>query len=485
MIAKRLKMLGVGADIGLTVTLQVVGALVAYAFQIMVLRSLTKDESGIYFLAISYITIASGLADFGLVATVMPRMAVAGGETTPAFKAGFVLRGLMLLIGGILLNVVLSLSGKGDLLIVVNIAYITAIFGAKATGLRQFLDILWRLRGRTYVLTAIGVFDMVLGLVALLALWHYGDPTVQRVMLIFALCNLPGFVVVTMPWISRLHRSGVFRQKIPPRYYHALFLASLPVGLMGVLGQISGQLEPLVLDGFMSKADIAAYTAGTRPLIGLGFLATSLAFGLAPLVAQYSKGTRSDSSLDFIVSVGVRIIGVIGLGICTVCALFSEQIILLAGREYVADAYILRMFSVINGLSFLVVMFDQFLLAMGRRKETLYGAIIYFVVALGLETLIIRDWGIMGMLYAKLAAICCLIVFQTMMLGREVRGAALKAIRHLLPSAVVLAVVVTLTGGLELGIRAVVVLGTTLGTVLLMRTVRISELRLLRTMNVT
>lgn len=485
MIAKRLKMLGVGADIGLTVSLQVVGALVAYAFQIMVLRSLSKEESGIYFLAISYITIASGLADFGLVATIMPRLAVAGGEATPAFKAGFVLRGVMLLVGGALLNVILAVAGKWALLVLVNLAYITSIFGAKATGLRQFLDVLWRLRGRTYVLTAIGVFDTILGVSGLFLLWRYGTPTVTTVTLIFALCNIPGFVVVTVPWISRLRRTGFFRQKIPLRYYRALFLASLPVGLMGALAQVSGQLEPLVLDGFMSKADIAAYTAGTRPLIGLGFVAVTLAFGLSPLVAQHAKGTRTDSSFDFIISVAVRLIGVLGLGICTVCALFSDQIMLIAGREYVADAYILRVFSVINGLTFLVIMFDQFLLAMGRRKQTLYGAILYFALALGLETLIIGQWGIMGMLYAKLAAICCLILFQLYMVGADVRAAAVKALGNLLPAAAVLLVAVILTSGLDLWVRVPVVLVPTLGTLLLMRTVRLDELRALRTMKVT
>lgn len=485
MISKRLKMLGVGADIGLTVSLQVVGALAAYGFQIMVLRSLSKEESGIYFLAISYITIASGFADFGLVATVMPRLAVAGGEATPAFKAGFALRAGMLLVVGILMNAIMAVAGRWDLLGLVNLAYISSIFGAKATGLRQFLDILWRLRGRTYVLTAVGVFDMLLGVAGLFLLWHYGEPTVMTVTLIFALCNIPGFVAVTFPWISRLRRSGFFRQKIPARYYRTLFLASLPVGLMGALAQVSGQLEPLVLDGFMSKADIAAYTAGTRPLIGLGFVAVTLAFGLAPLVAQHARRARSDSSFDFIISVAVRLIGVLGLGICAMCALFSEQIMLIAGREYVADAYILRMFSIINGLTFLVIVFDQFLLAMGRRKQTLYGAILYFVLALGLETLIIGRWGIMGMMYAKLAAVCCLVLFQLVMVGDEVRRSAARALGNLLPTAAVLLGAALATVHLDLWMRVPAVLVPTLGALLLMRTVKISELKMLRKMNVT
>lgn len=485
MIIKRLKRLGVGADIGLTVSLQVVAALVAYAFQIVVFRSLTRDDSGMYVLAISYITIASGLADFGLIATVTPRLAVGGGEAAPAFKAGVVLRAIMLLAGWVILNAYMAIAGKWELVMLVNLAYFAAIISAKTTGLRQFFDLLWRLRGRTYVVTAIGVFDMLLGLAALVLLALTGEPTLMKVMLIFTFCNVPGFIIMVFPLVSRLRNAGFFRKKIPWRFYRTLFLTSLPVGLMVVLAQSSGQLETLVLDGFMSTADIAAYNAGTRPLIGLSFVATTLGFGLAPLVAQHMKRSRTDASLDFIISVGLRVIGVIALAVCVVCNLFAEQIMLLAGRQYVPDAYILRIFSAINGVSFLVIMFDQFLLAMGKRKQTLYGALLYFVVALGLEALIIRDWGIAGMMYAKLAAVCCLLVFQIGMVGREVRGAAIKALAHLIPPALVLAMALMVTVELAFPIRVAVVAALVAGAVILTRTLRLSELRTIRSMNVT
>lgn len=485
MIRKRLRRLGVGADIGLTVTLQVMAAVVSYAFQVMVFRSLTAEESGIYFLAISYITIASGLADFGLIATITPRLAVAGGEATPAFKAGLVLRAVMLVAGWLLLNAYLAIARKWDLMPLVNVASLAVVIGAKTTGVRQFFDLLWRLRGRTYVLTAVGVFDMVVGLAALVLLALFGEPTPMKVMLIFTLCNLPGFVIVSFPFVRRLRANGFFQQKIPFGYYRAVFLMSLPVGLMVILGQTSGQLETLVLEGFMSHADIAAYTAGSRPLIGLSFVATTVGFGLAPLVAQHVKRTRTDASFEFIISVGLRLIGVVALAMCAVCGLFAEQIMRIAGPQYVDEAYILRVFSAINALSFLVIMLDQFLLAMGKRRESLYGALIYFAAALGLEVVIIRDWGISGMLYAKMVAICCLLAFQIAMVGQEVRRAALKAIGNLIPSAAVLLAALVFTGGLDLPIRVAVVTAAVLATMLLMRTIRVSELRMLRTMRVT
>ena len=148
-----------------------------------------------------------------------------------------------------------------------------------------------------------------------------------------------------------------------------------------------------------------------------------------PIVAQYAKGVRSDHSFEFIISLGLRILGGIGLGISVVCFLFAESIMTIFGAQFTHYAYILRIYSIINGLTYLVVMFDQFLLATGRRKQTLYGALIYFLLALALEPVTIRQWGIRGMMYAKLIAICCLIAFQITRFPGEIRLAALKGMK--------------------------------------------------------
>ena len=117
-------------------------------------------------------------------------------------------------------------------------------------------------------------------------------------------------------------------------------MAALPVGLMGLLGQTSGQLETLVIEAstVMTRADIAAYNAGIRPLLGSVFIATAFSFGLVPIVAQYAKGVRSDHSFEFIISLGLRILGGIGLGISVVCFLFAEPIMTIFGAQFTHDA---------------------------------------------------------------------------------------------------------------------------------------------------
>ncbi|MBS1913542.1 MAG: hypothetical protein JST22_16260 [Bacteroidetes bacterium] len=486
-IGARLRKVGVGADIGLTVVLQVISAVAAFAFQAKFLRALSPEDSGLYFLAISYITIGAGLGDFGIAAAVFPRLSVARGEIPPAFRAALVLRTFTLVASMVVLNLYLMARGKWDLLPLFNVGALSVFISGKATGLRQLVEMIWRMRGRTYVVTLLAVIDSVIALAAVVIMAMAGRLTLYWLMIIFTASSIPGCIAVVLPMIPQMRASEAFRIHIPRRYYIALLTASLPVAAMIVLGQTSAQLETLVIDSYtaMSHADIASYNAAVRPLTGLIFVATTLGFGLAPLISQHARGVRSDYSLSFIVSLAVRLVGVISLGLCLVCGLFGEQVMGVFGKEYVNDAYILRIFSVISALTFTVVVFDQFLLALGKRKQTLMGATLNLGLALLTEPITIRMWGIRGMMYSKGLALCCLILFQLTRMKPEARVAAWKGLLRLIPSAAVLLAALLFTVNYALPVRAVIAAVALLGMLLLMKTVRLEELRTLRRLRVS
>ncbi|MEP7220167.1 MAG: polysaccharide biosynthesis C-terminal domain-containing protein [Bacteroidota bacterium] len=486
MSAKRVKMLGVGADIGVTVALQVLGSAVAFLFQMLVLRALSKDDSGIYFLVNSYVTIASGLGDFGLAAVITPRLSVARGEATPAFKVAVHIRIAALLVSWILLNLYLVIIGQGQLLLLTNAAYLWVLLSSRATGLRQLYEILWRLRGRTYVITAITMIDATIGLVGLYLVYRFGHVTTLEALFISSVCNLPGFIVVMIPIISRLRASGVMRVRIPRRFYTGMVMASLPVGLMGFLGQVSGQLETLVIgmSRTMTTSDISAFNAATKPLIATLFIAVAVSYGVVPIIAQSTKGVRNDHSFAFIVSLTLRILGVIGMGGAVVAMLFAREIMSIFGPQFIGDAYILKMYSLVSALVYLVVMFDQFLLAIGQRKQTLYGAMLYLGIALVTELFAVRSWGISGLIFAKTFATFCMLAFQASRFSPEIRIAILKATARLLPSIGVMAAALLLTGEMELIPRSLIVILSTLGAVLLSRAVTVAELVTLKSMRI-
>ena len=106
-------------------------------------------------------------------------------------------------------------------------------------------------------------------------------------------------------------------------------------------------------------------------------------------------------------------------------------------------------------------------------------------VALALEPVTIRQWGIRGMMYAKLIAICCLIAFQITRFPGEIRLAALKGMSRLLPSIVVFGVGLAATTSLDTWPRGGVVAALVAATALATRTVSFAELKALKTMRIT
>jgi O-antigen/teichoic acid export membrane protein len=234
----------------------------------------------------------------------------------------------------------------------------------------------------------------------------------------------------------------------------------------------------------MTTSDISAFNAATKPLIATLFIAVAVSYGVVPIIAQSTKGVRNDHSFAFIVSLTLRILGVIGMGGAVVAILFAREIMSIFGPQFVGDAYILKMYSLVSALVYLVVMFDQFLLAIGRRKQTLYGAMLYLGIALVTELFAVRSWGISGLIFAKTFATFCMLAFQGSRFSPEIRIAILKATARLLPSIGVMAAALLLTGEMELMPRSLIVIPSTICAVLLSRAVTVAELVTLKSMRI-
>lgn len=485
MLQRRLRRLGVGADIGLTTVLQVLNSVVAFGIQAVVVRTLSKEAAGTYFLAQSVITIAASIGDFGIAAVVYPRLSIVKGVETPAFKAGVILRLLMIFVSWALTNAYLFFLGNPGLMLVVNVGYLMIFFSTRLSGMRQFLEILWRLQGRTYIFTGLATFEMAGTLAALLVLAYTHDLTVLSIMVTWVIAGVPGFFIILWPLWKTLRDSHYMQSALSNRYYRSIFLASLPIALMGVAGQMFAQLETLVINHFLTLADVSAYNAATRPLTGAIVLPMALSVGLIPIVAQAYRSVRADVSISFVISLAVRIILLVNLAMCAVCFVFSEQIMMIFGRQYLSEAYILRVYSITNGFVFLVIVFDQFLLAVGRRRQTLYGALFSFFLALILEASLVGRFGMMGILFSKMFSVLCLITFQLYVSRIDVRQAALAGFRRMLLPAVVLAVALVATIPIDnVILRGLIVFAAVGGAIFGTRGVLLSEIRTLKELRV-
>lgn len=481
MAGSRLRVLGVGTDVSVTAVLHGGAALLGFAFQAILLRNLSKEDAGTYFLAIAAAMVAGGLADFGIAATILPRISILSNSSSPTFRAALNLRALSLAISGILLFGFLLFTGTTLPTAVGLAAFGSILFSAKGTGIRQLYELIWRLRGRTYVVGALSMFDMVLGVIALIVLAWAGELTLLTAALVAGLSGVPTFMASVLPIHRSLVKSPDWRRPIPRRLYKAILLSSLPIAGLAFLGQLSAQLETLVLDVVrLGEREIAAYNAAIRPLTALIFLATTFAFGLNPLVSQVFKRVRKDVDLAFLAGIGVRVLGSVALVILGVGWVHAQDLMRIFGPEYMREAYILRIYGCVSLIAFQVVLFDQFLMALGRRTVTLIGGLMQVSLALTLELLVVGRWGLPGLVAAKGLSMIALVGYQLWRVPGNARSAALQGHLRLLATGIALAASLFLTEGVNEFVRGPVIVAVVVTSLILFRVVTREDLRRLR-----
>lgn len=476
-----LRRVGVGTDIGTTVLLQGVSALLAYLVNRTVTRSLGPDGWDAYSLCMhNYILIGTAVADFGIIAVAMPRLAAARGEFSPAFGASLGLRLVTCFLGLVVAVALTLIYGNYELLLPVIVGFGAVLVSGKMTGLRQVPEMIWRLKGRTWVISLIAVIDAVLLLGTLFLLDHYNALTVLTAMIALVATNIPGFLVVMLPIYRSYRESGYAGKRIPKNYYRGILVAALPIAAMAVTAQFFARAELLVIDATIGREYVGDYVAGILPLAGTLFFAVSVGVGLWPLLSQIHRRTRVDITAGWVISLGSRLLGGIAIGISMVCFLFAEQIMAFFDPAYVEYAYILRIYSITSGLEYLVVFFDQTLLAVEMRKQMMIGTLFSLGLVLIFQFIAIQSWGIPGILIGKIAALVCKIAYQLFVLGKDIRSGALKAFLRLGAAALPPALALIATTTLPLLPRAAIVLTVTMISLIALRVIDWNELKVLR-----
>jgi O-antigen/teichoic acid export membrane protein len=476
----------VGADTALTGVMAAAAAGGNYAFRLVVLGILaTPEQAGLYQLMLAYLSMASSLADFGLSSSLMPRLAVARGPNSPALRASVVLRTATIAITWIGLDLYLWLSGHGELLMPINIAFVGTFISSRLLGMRNTTELLWRLKGRSWINAAFVVLDSLLGLLALLFVAQYTTVTVTTVAIIWTATALPGFVLSLLPLLPELRRSERLWRPIPARYYRAFAMSAYPVGFTLFIGQISGQLETLVLNWAGTLADVGYYGVSIAPLNGVLFIPSVVGVGLGPVVSQLFRGARGDISLAWFTSMATRLIGLIAIAITGTAIVFADELLKLFPAAYAGGGYIVRLYALTTALVFLVVVYDGFLIAIEYRRRLLTGAVGTLILALVLEVMLITRFGVTGLLVAKMIALVCLIAFQLVSFPREMRSGALAGLGRVLIPVAAFAVAYVATQELALAWRAVATIGGVLATVALFRTISFDEIRRIRSVGLS
>ncbi len=477
---------GVGNDIGLTVVLQGLGAVVAYGTMIAVTRLVDADLFDQYALAQVYVAAGAAIFDFGIVAVTYPRIAVGDPVTSPALLTSYLLRLLIFPVAALIIALFAWASGVVDLLPAILIGLSVALVSAKFTGMRQVSEMVWRVEGKTWIIAVVALADALLFLTMVLIFGQSHDLGPVELFSMLLVANVPGFLAISIPILRRLLpllKSGLARAR--PKYARGVLLGALPIAVMGLSAQLFGKIEPLVINGALGLENVGDYTVAVAPLIGTIFIPMTIAVGLLPLIAQVNARKREDIGLDTLYSAGLRLLAavavVVGLGV----AVYAEQILSLFGPEYVDDAWILQIYSITNLLEYMVIYLDQGFIALGMRKEVMIGTIMALFLALALQVGMVPYLGLLGILIGKVGALLGKLLYQYRYSLPPSRKGIVHGFLRLVPVVASAALLFYLTDSLSPLYRGMIVMPAMLVVLVLTRVVDIAELQHIRKLRIS
>ncbi|MGE3800761.1 MAG: hypothetical protein AB7H80_07055 [Candidatus Kapaibacterium sp.] len=403
----------VGSDISLTVFLQGLTGLLALGLQPLIARKLGPNGWSTYSLCMqTYATIGSAILDFGIFAFVFPKVAVSKNFASLPFASAIALRIPTFLLATIVTLGVAFAFGNGEYWYLILSGLFVVFIGSRFPGMRQVMEMIWRNTGRTWVAAGVGVLDMGLFILALLLIPEIAANSVISVIVTFFVANVPGFLIITIPIIRRYLQTPNAPRRVPIRYLKRVAIGSSPIALMVLSAQVFGRVEPLIINAVFGEDLVGGYMAAILPIGGTAFIASTIGIGLQPLIAQAWRGTRNDVKGEWILSIGTRILGSVGILIGVFCFIYAEPILSLFGPKFIASAWILRIYALTNLLELMVMFYDQSLIGINKHREVMGATIGALILALILQIIGVIFWGLPGILFGKMATVACKIVYQ-------------------------------------------------------------------------
>jgi len=193
---------------------------------------------------------------------------------------------------------------------------------------------------------------------------------------------------------------------------------SLPIGISGIVGTLSIELDKLVVGRFFNTETLAIYENASREL-PLAIVSVSITAVLLPKLVTYLKERKSNEAIR-LWGQAVTISYIIMCFMVTMCIVFAEPIMtFLYSEKYLPGISNFRVFSLI--VLFRVTYFGIILNASGKTKFILYSSVLSLVMNLILNLILINTLGLMGPSIATLLSMAVIAVCQLIFTSRVVK----------------------------------------------------------------
>ena len=184
---------------------------------------------------------------------------------------------------------------------------------------------------------------------------------------------------------------------------------SVPIGLASVVGQLSIELDKLIIGRFFSTEDIAIYTNAAREM-PVTIIASALTAVLMPRLVRLLKDRKYDDAIRIwgnSIEISFIIICFVSFGLIV----FAPEVIsLLYSDKYLPGVGVFRVYSLV--LLLRVTYFGMILNSIGKTKFIFYSSIISLILNVILNYIFYLIFGFIGPAYASFLSILLVQMLQ-------------------------------------------------------------------------
>jgi O-antigen/teichoic acid export membrane protein len=383
-----------------------------YAGQLIIARSLTRNEYADYVVAINFVTLFALFADLGLTPMLTRMFSEAeerraqGGEDRRGVLLGSALllrTGLAAIVSGVILLASRWMGYSTDAIFLINITIVTLFISSRVTIVRSVGESLVRSQGKYQLAVFFAAIDaLVFAGTLYYSYLHRLDVT--RTGIIYAFCHLPGFILLTITVIRWARREHV-KIRVDPKLLRMLLSVGVPLMFGTAFYTIHTTADPLFLKKLSTPLEVSAFGASVRFYAAVIFVPMVLSGILAPEVTRLLA--RGDGlQIRRLVDLAIR--GLLVFAATTalfITCLSAPVVTLILGGKY-ADAAPLVM---VIAWTFIPVCFATLLVEVAVASGKLWSSALYMgvvmIVTLTGDLLFVGPFGALGATLTKTAAV--------------------------------------------------------------------------------
>lgn len=308
--------------------------------QLMIARLLTRTEYAEFTVSISFVAIMALLADLGM-APLFTRMFAEAEEEAHAkaedrrgilLGSALALRITLSVVVAALVVIIAPMLYPGAMVHYIAILLIALLISSRLIIVRSVGDAVLRSRGKYYLSVLFGFFDAV-AFAILMLFATYRHFTLDQVIWIYVLCNVPGFLMLVLSiirWTRREHI--VLRADL--RSARGMLKLSIPLALGTVFLTIHTQIDNILLYHLSTPLEVSNYGATIRLSAAMSPFALVLAAVTAPeLTRLLHRGDQARARQ--LTEISLRLLLVSGAAIALVVTAMADLIVpLLLGHKY-------------------------------------------------------------------------------------------------------------------------------------------------------